>query len=59
MYVVLSLCCSYVNSLVFGLTNQHMLAEDSRMVQLSMVLTSSLAFFLGSCISWMWSFITL
>jgi hypothetical protein len=36
-----------------------MLAEDSRMVQLSMVLTSSLAFFLGSCISWMWSFIKL
>jgi hypothetical protein len=36
-----------------------MLAEDSRMVQLSMVLTSSLAFFLGSCISRMWSFIQL
>jgi hypothetical protein len=42
---------------VFALTNKHMVAEDSRLVQMSMVLTASFAFFLSSCISWMWSYI--
>lgn len=52
---LLTLCpCRYLTSCTFCLAGKGLLADDSQLVQMVLVLTTGVSFVLGSCISWAW-----